>query len=256
MQKRRGDGMRVALVLALWLAAVAQASEWRVLPTEGKAEWDATHVATLSYSDLTTSATNTAQAITNVITVPADTGIECVGCRLVKAFDTGSAFTGSLALEVGTDADADLFLTSTELASDGTEVFAKYGRADIDTITLTRATLWSVIVTNVAANTLTVPIVTNITYTLNAIGGGGSNVVTAVTALTNSLAVMTNVTTVAASLVNAVTNAALSSSGGTYGKFVTGAATNLAFTFTPNAEEAVSANTKGKVEVYFRLFRP
>lgn len=115
-------------MMAAMLVAPVLASQWGALSVpEMAAKAGATHVAIYEYSDFTTSATNTAQAFSNAI--PANTGVECVAMYLDKAFDTANTnYTGSLTLTVGDASDADRFLTSTELASDGTEVFVKYGQ--------------------------------------------------------------------------------------------------------------------------------
>jgi hypothetical protein len=58
-------------------------------------------------------------------TVPAGTIVRFAGMRLVTAFDFSDAGITSLTLEVGDDADPDRFLTSTELAADGSYVTHK-----------------------------------------------------------------------------------------------------------------------------------
>ena len=88
----------------------------------------ATHMVNVTYDDLDETTTNTAETLT--FSVAAKTSVELVGFRLNTAFDTGNTnYTGSLALTVGDGTDADLYLTSTELASDGSEVWAKFGNS-------------------------------------------------------------------------------------------------------------------------------
>jgi hypothetical protein len=139
--------------------------------------------------------------------------------RLVTAFDTANTnYTGSLALIVGDGSDTDLFLASTELASDGTEVFVKFPPPHGGTVTVTAATKSVTNVLDVTFNATTTGVVTYATNTL-----------------------MTGATaTVAAAEL---------------GRKLYASAGSLVFTFTPNAEEAVSENTKGEVEVFFRLIQ-
>lgn len=198
----------IAGVIALGLATIGQAASLRPLLEQERAAMGATHVASVTYADFAAiTDTNTALVITNLI-ASANMGVELVAMRLVTAFDTANTnFTGSLAVTVGDGSDADLYLASTELASDGTEVRVAYGRQDADTITST---------------------VTKQTVTLT-----DTNAVTAVV----------------------VTNATVASTGtvGVRGRKLYTTATPIFATFTPNAEEALGANTAGRVEFYFRL---
>jgi len=170
---------RILMILALG-ALVAGAAEWRpVALEESAANGGATRVLTVDYADLTTAATNTAQTLT--VAIPAKCAVRLTAMVLDAAFDTANTnYTGSLAVTVGDGSDVDLYLTSTELASDGTEVWKKFG--------------------NTAWNSGTA---TNVTFA--------------------------------------------------YGSKVYTAADTLDFIFTPNAEEAVSANTSGAMKFYFYL---
>ena len=116
----------------------SQAANLTPLDSREAALMGATHVLRINTEDLAAStATNTALIITNNV-ISAKEQLECVGMVLDTAFDTGNTnYTGSVALTVGDSSDADLYLTSTELASDGSEVFIKAGRADANTPTLT-----------------------------------------------------------------------------------------------------------------------
>ena len=196
----------MAMSLVLAVVTVAGAVQFQPLSVPEAAWLGATHKAIITEADLTTATTNTAQALTNAI--PAGTAVECVGMRLVTAFDTANTnYTGSLALIVGDGSDTDLFLASTELASDGTEVFVKYAPPHSATVSYTSA------------------ILTNVLY------NGATGNVTVVTGVTGAATV------------------------GELGRKLYASAGSLVFTFTPNTEEAVSANTKGEVEVYFRLIQ-
>jgi hypothetical protein len=203
-------------------AGLAQAASFHPLTEQERANLGATHVATFTYADFTETTTNTAQTFTNVFAVAAKEGVELVAMQLATAFDTGNTnYTGSVLVEVGDGADADLYLTSTELASDGTEVFLKFGRS------VQAAT--SVISTNVTGLTLQ-------TVTLD-----GTNA----TAL-----VVTNVvaTTEAQTRLSALTDDST-------GRKVYTADDKIEFVFTPNAEEALSANTSGEVKFYFKVIK-
>jgi hypothetical protein len=198
---------KLMMAAMVWMVAAvvgvntvwAAGGNWSPLPVSEMAAKGATHVYTIKYSDLAAStSTNTAVIYTNVA-VKAKQGVECVAEMLVTAFDTGNTnFTGSTLLKVGDSTDDDMYLTSTELASDGTEVFLKRGVREAQTLTLTTA--------SVAATNGTFACVTNVTIAAVA------------------------------------------------GQKVYTSDAKLYFTLTPNAEEALSANTSGEVRVYFRIF--
>lgn len=139
-------------------AAVA-APELRGLPAETRALLGATHEMVISYSDLTMASTNTAQTFTNAI--PAKMAAQFVMLKLSTAFDTGNTnFTGSVLLSAGDGSDVDLFITSTELASDGTEVYLKYGPPNSVTIVATSTILTNVLYAGITGN---VTVVTGVT---------------------------------------------------------------------------------------------
>ncbi len=118
--------MMILITALLAFAGFTQAAEWRTLSSEEAALTGANRVYTVDYSDLTTATTNTAQTLT--VSVPDKSAIRFVMMKLEKAFDTGNTnFTGSLAVKIGDTSDDDLYLTSTELASDGTEIWKKFG---------------------------------------------------------------------------------------------------------------------------------
>lgn len=129
MDKKLNMWTVMGLVIVTMLAArLALASSFRPLPEQERANIGATHVATVTYADLTETNTNTAQTLTNVFAVAAKEGVQLVAMQLVTAFDTGNTnYTGSVLVTVGDGTDTDLYLTSAELASDGTEVWLKYG---------------------------------------------------------------------------------------------------------------------------------
>jgi hypothetical protein len=120
----------VIIVMLLVCGFGAQAASFRPLLEQEKAHLGATHEATITYADFTQTNTNTAVTLTNVFPVLAKQGVELKAMQLVTAFDTANTnYTGSVAVTVGDGTDADLYLTSTELASDGTEVWVKLGRS-------------------------------------------------------------------------------------------------------------------------------
>ncbi len=212
----------MVLAMALLMAGWATAAEFRPLLEQERANLGATHEVTIKYSDLATgTTTNTALTLTNVFDVATNAAVQLVAMQLITAFDTGNTnYTGSLAVEVGDGTDADLYLTSTELASDGTEVWLKYGRS---------------------VQAATAAISTNVTgITLQTVSLTDTNAVTAL--------VVTNVvvTSAAQTRLSALTDDST-------GRKVYTSADTIDFKFTPNAEEAVSANTSGEVRFYFKV---
>jgi hypothetical protein len=206
--------MAVMVVTVLGMVGFVQAANWVPLGAQEAAVIGASHVVRVTYEDLAASTdTNTALVITNIHPFAAKDAVECVGMVLEQAFTTGNTnYTGSVLLTVGDSSDADLFLTSTELASDGSEVWFKFGRQDANTIAVSSTVSTNQIIylnasTNVATNTLV--------YVAAAPTATGSAGVLAQTVYT--------------------------------------AANYLKLTLTPNAEEALSANTAGAIRLYFRV---
>jgi hypothetical protein len=284
----------IGMVLAVVAVQVAGAYVWRPLGVPEMARWGATHVLEVSYADFAgTTATNTAKAIT--IALPAKTAAEFRAIILDAAFDTGNTnFTGSVALKVGDGSTTDLYLTTTELASDGTEVFVKFApvvSAAAPALTPTTAQLIFVqelaeataeeltVVTAVAdataadvvyVSSLEAATDTEITWDSDGSGTMATNTfVTAVGgALTTTQAVVTAqgaATSTTKSFVTAAGAATLATNTVVtgmsaaapviteLGRKASTAAHNLVFTFTPNEEEALSANTVGKARLFFRI---
>jgi len=149
----------VLAILAMFaiLPASAATTDLKVLPLEAQAHLGATHMLEISYSDFSAfTSTNTAYTITN--SIPAKIGVTFVGAVLKTAFASGSTNTESVAMKIGDGSDDDLYLASTEFASDGTAVFVKFGPPDAYTIT---PTLSKTVVTNDVLNS----VVTNVTAT-------------------------------------------------------------------------------------------
>jgi len=126
MKKMKKLGLMVAI---LAVASLTMAATFRPLPEQEQAYIGATHVATIGYADLTDTNVNTAQTLTNVVSVEAKQGVQLVAMQLITAFNAGNNATGSVAVIVGDGTDTDLYLTSTELNSNLTEVWLKYGRS-------------------------------------------------------------------------------------------------------------------------------
>jgi hypothetical protein len=178
--------MIIALIALLAVAGFAQAAQWRATDMMEQARTGATRVFVVEHSDLTDTNANTAQTLT--VSVPAKAAVEFVMMELETAFDTANTnYTGSVAVIAGDGTDTDLYLTSTELASDGTEVWKKFAP---------------------------VPVVVTVIGTNNAIVAG------TVTAL---------------------------------GQKVYTTADTIDFTFTPNSDEALVANSVGKVKFFFKV---
>lgn len=206
--------------MVLMVVGMVQAASLRALDSRERLAWgSATHMIEVTYEDFTETTDNTAETLT--FNVAAKEGVEFVAMQLVSAFDTASTNTASLAVTAGDGTDADLYLTSTELASDGTEVWLKFGALNSGTIAVTPLT------TSLEAD----PVLT--------LAKDGANV-TNVTVATTSYTVSTNATAVFTA--------------GELGRKVYTSADTVDLAFTPHAEEATSDFTSGKVRFYFRIF--
>lgn len=128
------------LLVALAALTAAPVLAYRVdqLPIEEQAYRGANWAVTFTYADFTNSVTNTVGVFSNQVAVAAKTGVKCVGMVLKTAFTVSDTnYVDSCLIKVGDSADEDRYLTSTELASDGTEVFYKYPPMNSGTIALT-----------------------------------------------------------------------------------------------------------------------
>jgi hypothetical protein len=132
MQKKL-IGMTVGAMAMAVMSVNALAVTCEPLSVPEMAAMDATHVVTLTHADLTTTNLNTAQtvAVMNVATC----SVELVQMVLITAFDATTGVTDRCGIEVGDGTDVDLFMVSTEVDSDGTEVWQKFGRFSANTIT-------------------------------------------------------------------------------------------------------------------------
>jgi hypothetical protein len=151
-----------AWLMVLALAAPALAVQLVPLSLPEMAAKDATHVATVTWADFTEDTANTAETFS--LAIPAGTAVEMVAMVLDEAFNASvgdTNHTGSVLLEVGDGSDADLFLTSTELNADGTEVFIKLGPlGSVAGGATTANVLHTPVLTPTAANVLHTPVLT------------------------------------------------------------------------------------------------
>jgi uncharacterized GH25 family protein len=130
--------MMVAAVVLV--AGLAVAQDVRLLTANEAVAVGATHAVTLEHTDLTTATTNTAQTFN--VPMLAKQGVQVVGYVLETAFvDTATNANNTLTLTVGDGSDADLLLTSTEMASDGTEVYLKFPAPMVNSGQATNVTL-------------------------------------------------------------------------------------------------------------------
>jgi hypothetical protein len=232
--------MAVVAVLAMLVwAGPAMAWQWAALSVpEMSAHGGATHMAEFQWSDFTQTSTNTAQTFTN--TIPAKRSLECIAMMLDTAYTIGTTnYTDSCLLKIGDGSDDDLFLTSTELASDGTEVFIKFGPP----------------YTYTAAST---PTFTTLAFGTN-VTVATTNLITLQAGATNVSQTVTNavVKTVTLQTSNGVTGGtiATTTTAGELGRKLYATQGSLVFTFTPDANQALDSFTAGKVRVYFRMLQ-
>jgi hypothetical protein len=138
---KRMNGWLVALVLVVCGVLGARAVEIRPLPIESQAQYGATHFVEVSWRDFTKTATNTPEVLT--FSVPAKSYVESRSLVLVEAFDTAKAnltnmvYTNSVTLEVGDSVTSNRFVTSTQVATDSTPVWFKYGVSEVEYSTAT-----------------------------------------------------------------------------------------------------------------------
>lgn len=212
----------------------AMAWDWFPLSVAERSEHaGATHVAIFKNSDFTQSATNTAETFTN--TIPAKHAVELVSMNLVQAFDTGNTnYSGRLGLKIGDGSDDDLFLASTELASDASEVYIKYGPPNSAAVSATFTRSTATAVTGVTVQK-------------------GNFVVLTTGGATQTISVVTNVVPATSTFVTNGTVSATATAG-ELGRKLYPTGGNVVFTFTPNATEALDDNVTGEVRVYFRVF--
>jgi len=135
---------KLCVVLALSLFGMAATAQEVIRMDSLQASaLGANYQTIFTYADFSSfTTTNSAAVITS--TVPAKIGLSLVAMVLETAFDgsgVSTSYTQSVTVKVGDGSDDDYFLTSTELASDGTEVFVKYGAPTAYAVTATTTSL-------------------------------------------------------------------------------------------------------------------
>lgn len=160
----------ILLCAAMWPRPALAATVGPLFADEA-AYWGANLAVRITEADLTESTTNTAQTITNLVNIAANSSLELVAMVLEAPFDTVSTnYTTSTLLKIGDSGDDDLYLTSTELNTDGSEVYIKFAPANGGTIVST-PTFTTLSLTGTVQN---VPVVTNgtvaSTFTAAALG--------------------------------------------------------------------------------------
>lgn len=131
----------VMMVAVLFAVMQALAQDVKRLTINESAYWNgATHVVTVSHDELTETTDNTAQTLT--VAVLAKQAVSMVAMVLEETFqDTATNANNTVTVMVGDGTDADLYLTSTELCVDGTEVFFKFGNTVWNSGSATNVTL-------------------------------------------------------------------------------------------------------------------
>ena len=119
--------LTVAVAVFGLLTGLVVAGTLKPLPISAQAAHGATE---LTFADLAESSSITAEVVTSLFAVPAKWGVAVTHVVLETAWDNGNgAQANTVALSIGDGGDPDRFLTATELAEDGTEVWLKYGTA-------------------------------------------------------------------------------------------------------------------------------
>jgi len=237
----RRHGWMAGMLAGLMLAGMGRAATIYPLPEQTKAATGADFVMVITVDDLTETTADTVQTNSD-FAVLAKQGVELVAMVLKTAFyDTATNGNNSLLMTVGDGTDADLYLTSTELNSYGTEVWLKFGRAHDATVVSTVTPATATFMTGVTAQTVTGPWYDSTGAAIT--NAAGVQLVT----------VMTNVTSATAS---AMTNATVASAATTValGRKVYTADDTVDVFFTPASGYALSALDYGEVWLYFRVW--
>jgi hypothetical protein len=125
MKKRWSEMVVAAMVMAVLSVMVfaGPAKSLNRLSAQEAAWWNASHVLEVDYNDFVgvTTATNTTIVITNA--VPAGSLVRFQLMKLDQAWDQPTS-TDSMLVYSGWAASTAGFLASTEIAADGTEIFA------------------------------------------------------------------------------------------------------------------------------------
>lgn len=221
MKKTMMTGLMVLVTLA-GVSLAGPTAALRKLTINEAADRGATHAVTFRYSDFATYTGTNGTYYTNTAAFPvlAKQGVELVAMVLTTPFEyTATNGLSSILVEVGDGTDTDLYLTSTEICVNGTEVFLKFGRAGGQSDSVATATATSVTTNFVQAT---------------AAGGAGTlstNAVTFLSALSQTANTVASV-----------------------GRKVYTAADTVDFLFTPTGTEwSLSQCNKGEVTFFFKI---
>ena len=228
--------MTLAVVLfAVWAILPVHAQDVRRLPIDEAAIIGATHEVLIDYADFTETTTNTAETLT--VGVDAKQTVEFVAMILDTAFDETTTNT-TLTLKIGDGGDDDYLMASTQIAADGTEVWAVLAQGDAGTVAITPQTtdVETDPVLTLQATTVEAAPVLTLQYTAI----GGTNLVTNVTVATTTSTLATNAT--AAFSVSALVRKVYTSDD------------TIDFVFTPSdSAEALDDFSAGQLRVYLKI---
>jgi len=237
----------VWMVLLVFAALAAPAATVNRLGVRAAADYDANYCIVITDEDLTTSATNTAQVISNLFAVSSNMAVELIAMELETEFsdDATNAFS-SVTVTVGDGTDTDYYLTSTELCLHNDPTYVAYPRAPYPGTT-------SAMLSNVTENTASFIAATPTLLTTTVYVGD----VAATNADGVAATVVTGVTWTAANAVTNLTKSTATVMGGTsltQSRKVYTAADYVDFTFTPVATYGLAALDNGEVRFYFRVY--
>jgi hypothetical protein len=219
--------MAVAMAVGMLVGFAEAGPTWRACTVQEAAIYGASHVSTVTYKDFTNTTADSAETVTlgNVLS---NDFVTAVAAITVTPYTGGSTNTDSLTMTAGDGTDADLYVTSMQLAEDSTPVRVKFGRASEPALTLTTR-VWS----NVVA----------VTYTTNATPVDAMPTTNFALTAAGTVQVQTNVT--GATVADA-----------TLGQKLYTADDTIDGVFTPANNQAMDNSTAGEVRVYFRVWRP
>lgn len=149
------------------LVSFTQATETRALGVEEAAAMGATHVIMIDYDDFTETTANTAQTLT--VGIDAKQSCEMIAFVLVAAFDETTTNT-TLTVKVGDGGDDDYLLASTQIATDGTEIWLKFAPSNGGAVVITPQTIdiWHSADGSGATNRTETTVSTNVTAVFTA----------------------------------------------------------------------------------------
>lgn len=277
------------LALVLVMAGPSWGASWRQLTVQEEANLGATHSLDLSFADLTVSATNTPQSITNNC-ILAGQALQPVAMILDRPFRDASytTYVPTLALTVGDSATGNKYITSTQIGTNGA-VYVKQtltslaGPVTAPTAATTNAGPLTAPMANVSlAGPLTAPMANlslagTLTYTTttftNMYSDGASTVetwtvVTGITSTTNSVDYVSDIASTTNSIdyvsdIASITNvtgyvSAMTSTTNSVSSapvYYYAAATNIVATFTPAANHNLDDMDEGSLRILFKVLK-